>query len=433
MDRHTRHPSHHGHGRQEPGDRPDRRRHRDRRRGRPTAFAALSLTLLLLSLAGAPASGTERYGPGGPDPFGPGAEAEAFGSFDSFGSLSDEVGRGLEHAVSPMDGYEDGDEDGYEGEGGYGDGHEGGYGDEPGREQELTPGQGQAPEQGGQAPDEDQGRAETEGQAQSPSREHDQSRSPEQGQSPAGVPERPQRVGAAVRFRGRAFDTCHTPSADTMRKWLASRYRAVGVYFGGRGRACPNQPRLTSAWLRTVDELGWNVLPLYVGSQASCVFSDSKKHVSIGKKPWERGQQEAADAVRRAQALGIEPGSPLYLDMEAYNYRNKKCARTTLKFVRGWNREVRSYGYVPGFYSSAETGVRHMENARRAGTRDLPTVMWFARWRGKPALTKEPVLRPGSWSGGRIHQYAGNVKERHGGRTLVIDRSVVDAPVARIG
>ncbi|MEV0255272.1 glycoside hydrolase domain-containing protein [Streptomyces sp. NPDC050732] len=253
---------------------------------------------------------------------------------------------------------------------------------------------------------------------------------------PGAASDRPAR-GASVKvstFRGWAFDTCHTPSTDTMRRWRQSKYGAVGVYYGGRGRACKRQPQLNHAWMRAVQRMGWRVLPLYVGSQSPCVVARNKKNVRIGRHPWSQGQQEGRDAVRAAKAVGIRQDSPLYLDMEAYAYRNKSCADTTLSFVRSWNREVRRQGYVPGFYSSADSGVRHMEVARRAGVGDLPSVMWFARWRTKPHLYREPSLSSNAWRPARrIHQYAGNVKERHGGRTLVIDRNLVHAPVARIG
>uniref|UniRef100_UPI000A8D66D4 glycoside hydrolase domain-containing protein n=1 Tax=Streptomyces aureus TaxID=193461 RepID=UPI000A8D66D4 len=109
------------------------------------------------------------------------------------------------------------------------------------------------------------------------------------------------------------------------------------------------------------------------------------------------------------------------------------CAATTLSFVRAWNREVSRLGYVPGYYSSADTGVRDIEAARRAGTADLPAVMWFARWLGRPALYTESVLHPDAWMPhARIHQYAGNVTEAYGGRSLAIDRNAMDAPVARV-
>ncbi|MYW63884.1 DUF1906 domain-containing protein [Streptomyces sp. SID8379] len=239
---------------------------------------------------------------------------------------------------------------------------------------------------------------------------------------------------AGVRtFKGWAFDVCSAPSRDTMRRWRSSDYRAVGVYFGGRGRFCRHQPNLNRGWMRAVHGMGWGVLPVYVGSQAVCVKARHKKGVGIGRHPWRQGVREARDAVRRAGALGMQRRSPLYLDMEAYDYRKRACARRTLSFVRGWDREVRRHGYVPGFYSSAGSGVRHMEAARRAGVPDLPSVMWFARWHTRPHLYREPSLRRHAWHPERrIHQYAGNVKERHGGRTLVVDRNLVHAPVARV-
>ncbi|MFE6807770.1 glycoside hydrolase domain-containing protein [Streptomyces sp. NPDC057681] len=263
--------------------------------------------------------------------------------------------------------------------------------------------------------------------------------------SPAGDPEAPGADGGPSSgpllpalsdprmFRGRAFDTCMAPSLDTMRRWRSSKYGAVGVYYGGRGRACRHQPRLGHRWMKGVQRLGWRVLPVYVGSQSPCVVEGPKQTYRIGRHAWRQGVREGRDAVRRARAVGIRPGSPLYLDMEAYKYRQKKCARTTLTFVRGWDRQVRLKGYMPGFYSSADSGVAHMRAAARAGARDLPSVIWFARWHTRPRLAREPVLRGSAWSSRRrIHQYAGNVKERHGGRTLVIDRNLVHAPVARI-
>lgn len=234
-------------------------------------------------------------------------------------------------------------------------------------------------------------------------------------------------------FRGWAFDTCLTPPVGTMRRWTASDYQAVGVYYAGRGRACQRQPELTRGWMRSVRGMGWKVLPVYVGSQSPCVTAKHKQDVRMGKEPRRQGKREGRDAVRKAKALGMRRLSPLYLDMEAYTHRKNKCADATLAFVRAWDREVSRLGYVPGFYSSANSGVRHMEAERRAGTSDLPEVMWFARWHTGPHLYREPVLPDDAWHPQRrIHQYAGNVKERHGGRTLKIDRNLMHAPVARI-
>lgn len=241
------------------------------------------------------------------------------------------------------------------------------------------------------------------------------------------------RAGGRNIFRGWAFDRCQAPSVGTMRKWLASPYRGVGVYFGGHGRHCKRQKHLSRAWLREVTGLGWRVIPVYVGSQSPCVIAKSKRHYRIGGNAWAQGRQEGRDAVASARRLGMARGSALYLDMEAYHHRRYRCARTTLAFVRSWNREVRRQGYLPGYYSSANSGVRHMEQARRAGERDMPEVMWFARWGVPPSLYGEKWLHRRAWHPHRrIHQYAGDVTERHGGRKLAIDRNRVDAPVAVI-
>ncbi|MFI8765684.1 DUF1906 domain-containing protein [Streptomyces sp. NPDC053792] len=240
-------------------------------------------------------------------------------------------------------------------------------------------------------------------------------------------------LAAPVRFAGKAFDTCEAPSLAVMRAWRGSPYGAVGIYFGGRGRGCPVQTELTPAWVASAHAMGWRLLPLFVGSQAPCVDSLAKRRFAIGGNPASQGTTEGGDAVRAARALGIGTSSPLYLDIEAYRRGDTSCAATTLSFVRAWNREVRRLGYLPGFYSSAETGVRDMETQRKAGTKDLPDVMWFARWRGQPALLTESVLHPEAWTPhARIHQYAGNVTETYGGRTLAIDRNAMDAPVARV-
>ncbi|MFI9113279.1 DUF1906 domain-containing protein [Streptomyces venezuelae] len=233
-------------------------------------------------------------------------------------------------------------------------------------------------------------------------------------------------------YRGRAFDTCEAPSLAVMKAWRSSPYGAVGIYFGGRGRGCPVQRELSRDWVASVHAMGWRLLPLFVGSQAPCVISTAKRPFALGSSPWSQGTREAGEAVRAAGALGLDASSPLYLDIEAYRAGDASCAATTLSFVRAWSREVRRLGYVPGFYSSVETGVRDIEAQRRAGTKDLPAVMWFARW-GRPALYTEAVLDPQAWTPhARIHQYAGNVSEAYGGRRLLIDRNTMDAPVARV-
>ncbi|WP_335971570.1 MULTISPECIES: glycoside hydrolase domain-containing protein [Streptomycetaceae] len=237
-------------------------------------------------------------------------------------------------------------------------------------------------------------------------------------------------------FSGQAFDTCQAPDLATMNAWIAhSDYRAAGIYFGGRARACTSQTHLTPDWVRQTTKAGWSLLPIYVGSQSPCVAGSNKNPFRIDSaQPATQGASEAEDAVRQAGVFGLDPGSALYLDMEAYDIGNTSCAAATLAYIRAWDRGVAAAGYVTGFYSSADSGITHMERSRLAGVADLPQVLWYARWGVSPTLTAEPSLAPSAWTPhARIHQYHGAVTESHGGKTLSIDRDLVDAPVAVVG
>ncbi len=236
-------------------------------------------------------------------------------------------------------------------------------------------------------------------------------------------------------FQGAGFDACQAPDPATMEAWRRhSAYRAVGIYFGGRSRACAKQTYLTADWVRRTDADGWHLLPVYAGSQSPCAGGGrANPHPIDSARPAGQGAEEAADAVERARALAIAPGSPLYLDMEAYDTGKARCARTTLAFIRAWDERVTRAGYLAGFYSSADSGAADLERARERGMTHLPDVLWYARWGAAAGVTREPVLAEGAWSPHeRVHQYAGAVTETHGGRQLTVDRDLVDAPVAVI-
>jgi hypothetical protein len=242
----------------------------------------------------------------------------------------------------------------------------------------------------------------------------------------------PRRSGAET-FRGQAFDTCRTPSSSAMRAWDGkSPFGAAGVYIGGRARACPDQPNLNRSWVRAVDRMGWKLLPLYVGSQSPCVESPRKRRYAMSHTaPQQRGLREGRDAVAAAKKLGMAKHSAIYLDMEAYDNSSARCAATTLRYIQGWNRAVHKADYYPGFYSSDNSGIEHMEGARKAGRKDLPEVLWFARWRTPASVNASRYVDRRAWQPHRrIHQYDGNVTRTYGGHRLSIDRNLLDAPVA---
>lgn len=223
-----------------------------------------------------------------------------------------------------------------------------------------------------------------------------------------------------------AFDTCEAPSVATMDSWRASPYKAVGIYVGGANRACGNAG-LTKDWVRQVHAQGWEFLPIYVGAQASCTASTKAVRIDPARS-WDMGREDADDAVDRAAALGLRPGSALYFDMEAYDNRNAACSRDVLNFVSAWTRRVHERGYVAGYYSSLDSGIDDVVKA--VGTRELPDALWYARWDGRATTSGDGALPDGMWEGRRVHQHAGNVKETYGGVTVTIDRNVLAGPVA---
>jgi len=235
-------------------------------------------------------------------------------------------------------------------------------------------------------------------------------------------------------FTGQAFDTCTAPSLDALQAWRhTSPYGAVGIYIGGRNRACA-QHRLNAGWVRSASGLGWGLLPLYVGSQAPCLGPGMSSARIDPRHAITTGTSEGQDAARAAAALGLAPSSPLYLDMESYNRDGARCSLAVLQYTAAWSQAVRVAGYLSGFYSSADAGIADLAAAalhRSVEASALPDVIWYARWDSRAVTDGYRALLPGEWvDHRRIHQYQGNATERHGGVTLCVDRNAVDAPVA---
>ncbi|RFS85581.1 DUF1906 domain-containing protein [Actinomadura spongiicola] len=222
--------------------------------------------------------------------------------------------------------------------------------------------------------------------------------------------------------RGRGFDTCTAPSLATMRAWRPS-FEVTNIYIGGAARGCA-QPNLTEAWLGAVRDMGYRVTPTYVGLQAPC---GSRRQRFTAKNAASQGAVAAEDAAVKAQALGIPQGAPIYYDMEAYDSRNIGCKAAVLRFVDNWVRRLTSLGYDPCLYSSVKSGIRDVGDADGISK---PVAIWFAHWNGRADVYGDPFIPDHWWHPhGRIKQYRGGHKEKHGGVTLNIDSNVVDGRV----
>jgi hypothetical protein len=222
--------------------------------------------------------------------------------------------------------------------------------------------------------------------------------------------------------KGPGFDTCAAPSAGTMKSWLASRYRAIGIYIGGVNRACA-QSNLTPGWIRTIQSQGWHYFPFYVGLQASCVAAFGDSTISAGSAAAE-GKAAADDAVTQAGDLGIPAGTPIIYDMEAYR---GGCGSEVTTFLSAWDSALQARGYVAGIYESF-SNVPDLISA--AGQMTEPTVIHYADWDGR-ATTNSSYMPSNMWTDHqRIHQYEGGHNETYNGATVNIDNDQLDVTLS---
>ncbi|MFF2144049.1 DUF1906 domain-containing protein [Kitasatospora sp. NPDC058190] len=232
------------------------------------------------------------------------------------------------------------------------------------------------------------------------------------------------------RFTGAGFDACSAPPEEAMDVWrTASPYGAVNIYSSGGQRGC-EQPRLTPQWVAAVRAMGWKVVPTHVGLQAPCAERADKPLRIDPDLAEEQGAQEAGEAAAALQELGLGPGSPVYLDMEAYPAGDEVCSRAVVDFTAGWTRALHDAGYRSGFYSSMDSGIADIVAAAQSGRDPMPDALWYARWDGQPTTSGQAGLPDDLWSGHRIHQYRGSADETYGGVTLSVDPDELDGLVA---
>lgn len=247
-----------------------------------------------------------------------------------------------------------------------------------------------------------------------------------------GTPAHAGKPSSPKRFNGYAFDTCVSPSDQTMDAWnVSSPYTVVGIYTSGNSRYCDDskQPYLSPTWVKRQANRGWLFLPIHVGYQAPCFASDSKKKMSYDLTVARRqARADAEEAVERAAHFGFAAGNAVYLDIEWYKRSNAKCDAAVLTFIDAFVERVHLREYKVGLYSSGSAAIQAVDEARHAGRAgyDFPDQMWFA-WTNKKANTDgRPYLANTFWKRDRMHQYHNNVTVSYAGRKVTIDKNVVD-------
>lgn len=234
-------------------------------------------------------------------------------------------------------------------------------------------------------------------------------------------------------YTGLAIDVpCTAPSADQLRAWLSSPYRAIGVSISGINRICP-EPSLTRDWVAAVSAQGWRIFPLDQGLQAPCspIVQDQKMSWQTATAK-AQGRAAATGAANAAGGLGMFPGSTIYMDMESYP-PGTACRLAVLSFLSGWTLGLHARGYLAGVYSGNASGTRHLSDAYFSGSYARPDAAWNAWYTSGGSLTGWPGVPDARWPGHqRIRQYSIFRYEGHGGVYLTIDNDNADAPVATV-
>jgi hypothetical protein len=237
------------------------------------------------------------------------------------------------------------------------------------------------------------------------------------------VPAPPSTPGHALA----GFDTCGAPSLPTMKAWRA-KYAATAIYIGGQMMGC-GQSNLSASWVQQAKAMGWSLMPTFVGLQAPCNTFSGKINPSQAAS---QGTAAASQAAAAAASYGLGAGSPIYYDMEAYNNTNTGCRTAVLTFLDAWSRQLEAQHYVPGFYSSAASGIVDVQSATTIAGHPMakPKAVWFALWDNKANLTGTGYLTSAVWPlASRSKQYQGNKMVKVGGISLDIDVDLVGSAV----
>ena len=236
---------------------------------------------------------------------------------------------------------------------------------------------------------------------------------------------------SSTRYLGAAFDTCQAPTLAAMTAWSASPYRATAIYLDAPNRYCA-QPNLTADWVTGVTGQGWKILPVYVGLQAPCADRITFDEITASKAA-AQGKASATDAINSMGALGLQPGSIIYADMESYDPNVAACRRAVLGYLGAFTKELHRRGYLSGVYATLGSGTPHLTAAYQSKSYARPDVLWLARWDGKKSMVGFTGVPSTAWSvHQRAKQYLGDHTETYGGVTIRVDSNWVDAPVGTV-
>ena len=133
------------------------------------------------------------------------------------------------------------------------------------------------------------------------------------------------------------FDTSIYPGDNKMQTWIdTSPYEFVAYYL-----TAPCHPAGT--WMghrANLIDMGWNLLPVYVGHQVAGVSPCKANTVTAAQ-----GAADAQDASQKMASEGFAPGSYVYLDVE----RTETVPAALAAYITAWISKLSS-DFRPGVY-----------------------------------------------------------------------------------
>lgn len=205
-------------------------------------------------------------------------------------------------------------------------------------------------------------------------------------------------------FKG--FDRCALPTTSQMSTWWsASPYFEYGFYAGGNNVGCSLS--VTTSWINTVSNQGWDFLPLWVSYQANNPTCQTHNiynaYISLdASSAHNQGVNAGIAAENALGSLGFASGTVIYLDVEGYNTGNSTCVNAVNSYVDGWDQQLQGDGYKAGVYgSSGGSGIQGW-----ASLAHVPNDVYAADWNSTATVWNLTSLGNSYWVGDRrTHQY----------------------------
>ena len=229
-------------------------------------------------------------------------------------------------------------------------------------------------------------------------------------------------------FTGYGFESCNAPTTEALTAWLASPYRAVGIYIGGVNRTCANA-ELTSTWVAAALARRLEPDP-DLRRPAGAVRRRTRERARFtAANAQSQGLAAADDAIARAHADRPPGGQPDLLRHGGLRAQGRRVHAGGADVRLGLGRP--SCTRAATSPASTAAPPRPRATCRRSpARRRARTTSGSRTGTASESVFGDPYVSDALWTNHqRIHQYRGGHKETWGGVTINIDNDYVDGAV----